>query len=296
MQPTDPRHGTYAGWHAHQKTNTPACAPCTKARRRYQKRIEVDHSRGIYRRIDPALARRHIERLYATGMGYKAIADAAGVAPRTIYRAAGLEPANSITRAATAAILAVPLDTPVTSGYRPAYGAIRRLRALVALGYPCGWLADELGMARSNMSTLIRTARPGRANTRVQAATWQAIDNLYQRLHMTPGPSDRARAMATGRGWVPPLAWDDVDDEQETPARVTEPAGRKAYLDHAAMERRYQGDRSVRLTAAEARAVIARCYRAGRSTGWIEQTLGMKPERHLSLEEWKAETEQEQVA
>lgn len=101
----------------------------------------------------------------------------------------------------------------------PAHGTVRRLRALNTLGWTLNDLADRLGLGAARVSQL--TA--GR-HTTVHHDTYTAVTALYAQLSMsvpTHHPAwllARTRKVAAGKGWAPPLAWDD--------AALDDPAGR----------------------------------------------------------------------
>lgn len=94
-----------------------------------------------------------------------------------------------------------------------ATGTARRLRALVAIGWTFDDLAHQLGYASKGSLRNITARRY------VSPATEKRVRALYDRLSMTHGPSSRSRAIARGRGWAPPLAWDDdsIDDPAAEP-------------------------------------------------------------------------------
>lgn len=85
-------------------------------------------------------------------------------------------------------------------------GTERRLQALVASGYSQAQIAREMSTHESWLSRLVN----GYGHS-VNAETVARVKQVYDRLAMTPGPSDRARRQARERGWAPPLAWDDDD-------------------------------------------------------------------------------------
>ena len=93
-------------------------------------------------------------------------------------------------------------------------GTERRLQGLVAIGYAQSEIAREMGAHESWVSRLI-----GGYGRSVNAATVARVREVYDRLAMTPGPSDRARRHARKHGWAPPLAWDEdtIDDPAATP-------------------------------------------------------------------------------
>ena len=93
-------------------------------------------------------------------------------------------------------------------------GTSRRLRALCAIGWPQAELARRSGLPTCTISHLVREdiARTSRRNAVL-------VHDLYERLSMTPGPSDWQRERAKRAGWAPPLAWDDdlIDDPDAEP-------------------------------------------------------------------------------
>lgn len=97
-----------------------------------------------------------------------------------------------------------------------ATGTARRIQALVYLGYTFGEIGAELGVSHD----VARHYAVSRAT--VRTATAQKVDALYERWSMTPAPESRrakyARTTAARNGWVPPLAWMDIDDPAERPA------------------------------------------------------------------------------
>lgn len=92
-------------------------------------------------------------------------------------------------------------------------GSQRRLRALMAIGYAERKLAAELGWTLRMVNGVVigehKTIRVSKAC---------AVADLYERLCGTAGDSQRTRGWAQRRGWLPPLAWDDIDDPAEVPS------------------------------------------------------------------------------
>lgn len=104
--------------------------------------------------------------------------------------------------------------------------ARRRLSALMALGWPIGWLAPELDMTEGGLRDLF--SGPQLRTTR---ETDRRIRELYDRLwNVTPvahTPSERmvvsrTRARAQMLGYDVPLAWDD--SELDAPLALQESA------------------------------------------------------------------------
>lgn len=156
--------------------------------------------------------RAHIRALTDTGMTYVEIAEACGLHRHTIGAVARGE--NGTVRAHTAqAILAV----------RPALtliGAIRRVRALTALG----WSAPAIAQAGQITTCTVGSYRRGEAQFLGPGAVgvvraWKALSmrvpaqvTRYEKSMVT-----RSQAWARREGWAPPLAWDNIDDPNERP-------------------------------------------------------------------------------
>lgn len=209
-------HGT----RAYRVANNCGCERCKAAHTAY----ENDRNRQIlYGRWEPYVdaepARAHMKALMAAGMGRRTIAARAGISQTAaaclLYGKGSRPPTRRIRRATAEALLSVRagIETLADSAAVDATGTVRRLRALVTIGYPQAHLAAELGVHPGNFSTLIL-----RAN-HVLASRARAVRALYDRLWNIPGPSSRARADAARRGWFPPLAWNDdtIDDPSATP-------------------------------------------------------------------------------
>lgn len=107
----------------------------------------------------------------------------------------------------------IPGELVPTLAVVDAVGTRRRLQALCALGYPQKLLGKLIGMPQRQLSAF-------NYQDRVAAVTALRVAQVYERLHMTPGPSDLCRQYARRRNWIPPLAWDDIDDPDEQPDLV----------------------------------------------------------------------------
>ena len=110
--------------------------------------------------------------------------------------------------------------------------------------------------------------------TRVSAAHHHAIAATYEALCGRFGTSGAARARAARLGWVPPWAWDDIDDPGEHPAcgNVLRVTRSDQVLDQVAVARAVAGD-PVALTVAERIAAITILAARGRSDAQIGALL-----------------------
>lgn len=127
----------------------------------------------------------------------------------------------------------------------PAVGTQRRVQSLVTLGHGFTDMAEALDVSAQAVHNL--------ANRRlayVRSTTAASVHDLFERWSMRL-PSEEtgiqrkraqyARTVGRKCGWPPPLAWDDIDDPDETPkglsvqhrahARLVATKGRRELLD-----------------------------------------------------------------
>lgn len=100
----------------------------------------------------------------------------------------------------------------------PALGAQRRLQALMRLGWSSHRIATEAGLPHRNHVWRILHGQKGKPTTWIQRSTDEWVREVYDRLSMTVPEGRyvaRTRAYAERMGWPPPLAWDDIDNDQE---------------------------------------------------------------------------------
>lgn len=228
--------------------------------------------------VDAAPVRDHVHQLRAAGIGTDQIAALAGVSPShvraLIYPTHAGRPPITRVRPRTAERLLSVTARDANRAARSlvdAPGTRRRLQALMATGWTLQRLADQLGRTPANLRRTLDAAQ-------VTAGTAAAVRHLYERLETTApthgSAADRAAARACRQeamrcGWLPPLAWDDIDtDPTPTPPVATEDA-----VDDVAVERAAAGDSSVALTAAEELEVVRRLTQGGRSTRQIAELL-----------------------
>ncbi|MBF6410929.1 helix-turn-helix domain-containing protein [Nocardia farcinica] len=108
-----------------------------------------------------------------------------------------------------------------------AIGAIRRLRALRMIGWPCPVLAERMAeWAPQPVSSGLLMQLTTRPPTLMTWEMWQATSILYERLSGTPGGSVRARYAAARYRWPAPLDWEghDINDPRVTVTASGPPA------------------------------------------------------------------------
>lgn len=193
----------------------------TRVAHRAGARNQSTSPHGEYQYVGAQCVRSHIATLRQAGMSDRQIAKLSSVSPSTVQiimdKRTG--PRVRLLSSTAAKILAVALPptspTAVADGaFTAAAGTARRLRALIAIGYTPHLLSRELGLASRHIYALFGE------RDRVPMATAQAVTGLFDRLEMTPGPSQPARGLARKLGWAPPLAWDEdsIDDPAADPA------------------------------------------------------------------------------
>lgn len=171
----------------------------------------------------PADEAREILTDLAARMSYSAIARALGTSHNyvtSIIRGKTLR----ISPQRAAEIRKIRLHRPADTSHVSPLGARRRLQALHALGYTWARLEGELGgYSLGAIKCLVHEQVPV-----IEARNDERIRAAYDRLSMILPTSDvpqersgiaRARNAARRKGWPPPLAWDNIDDPNERPAR-----------------------------------------------------------------------------
>jgi plasmid maintenance system antidote protein VapI len=176
-------------------------------------RLHLDYSRGKRRRTDATQTRAHIERLIAAGWLKTQIARTAGLNHHTVIDVLDGQP--TVANRVALAILSIPIgQPPADTRDTDATGTIRRLRALVAIGWPIAQLAPRIGLYETACGNIVRGEL-----RQVRTATAQAVAAVYRDLSRTPGPSNRTRILTAKKRWAPPAAWDDdrLDDPTAVP-------------------------------------------------------------------------------
>ncbi|MEV0344044.1 hypothetical protein AB0H49_34045 [Nocardia sp. NPDC050713] len=181
-------------------------------------------------RVSAEATREHVQRLRAAGLRPIQIAQLAGV-DRTTIGNVSREDWETVDAETAAAVLAVEVPDRVADvvdphARVPIHGAQRRIQSLVAYGYPQAHLARELGInpASSTMAALVGKPNVSNGSTgeSITAERERAVRDVFDRLQMVPGPSDRARAHGHQQGWPLPWEWDEdeIDRLDATPIRA----------------------------------------------------------------------------
>jgi transcriptional regulator with XRE-family HTH domain len=268
------------------------CHPCSKANAEAENWRERQKAYGRYNKYVPAgPVREHVRTLMDAGMGLKRIVAVTGVSQGTMWKLmygkrrpdGTCIPSRRVLRDTAEKLYTLdptwtgplPLADGAILTTDASYAVSRKLQALVALGWSMSELGRRLGI------THVRNAIPVvKGERRLTAATAKKADALYEQLSMTlPSETNqrqriaasRSRRYAKAHGWVPPLDLEAEDVELDD----------EPYLDEAAILRRLDGDKTVRLTPAEAAELVRRWQASGRPLNECERHTGINPHRHV---------------
>jgi transcriptional regulator with XRE-family HTH domain len=266
--PADHKHGLNGTCYVGHKCRCENCRAGNRARTAARNRAKLYGRYEAPRLVDAAPARAHVKLLSQYGMGWKQVATVAGVSVtgvntlmygRSEAGRRGKMPAL-IHKDKAAKILAVRPNIHVLAGGAlvPARGTHRRVQALVRQGWTQSKLAKRLGINGSNFTRMMNadsvTARVHLAAVNLFAQLWDQVPPHTE--HHDFIAYTRATNYAKAHRWLSPLAWDDIDLDDE-PA-VTEPDD---TADETAIALAIAGER-VRLTPEERRIAIRELHAA----------------------------------
>ncbi|WP_336642313.1 hypothetical protein [Microbacterium sp. MMO-56] len=257
----------------------------SETRRNYRRLQLKAYGRYDTGLVDADPVREHLIMLGEFGLGYKRVAAIAGLGITPVRNVIWGrqdpgprkgEMQKRIKRETAEAILAVKPDISLLAGGAriPARGAHRRLQALVARGWSQSKLSDRLGQGRGNFGLMMNRDH---VTADLHRRVAQLFDELWDQLPPNEEWRDkiaysRTIAYATQRRWLPPLAWDDIDNDIEPPVAVEETDEEGVDVDEMAVELAISGDR-VRLTPAERRECVRRLHASRWSDGRIAETI-----------------------
>jgi lambda repressor-like predicted transcriptional regulator len=223
------------------------CHDCQRIAARYDRRRRAAIAAGTWLpRASTDAVRAHVAMLRESGMSLNAIGRAAGISPKTIQEL----PERKYLHGPTAgAVLAVRPERELPArNMRPAIGSARRVQALGAIGWSFTEQGRQVGMHTQQVWEIAWAK-----SHLVTVTTADRIHDLFERLSATPGGSTRARNAAARHGWLPPLAWDDIDDPRAEPWRAD--IAEAEEVDEVAVARALAGQR-LRLNRSEQAAAL----------------------------------------
>lgn len=190
---------------------------------------------GIAAYVAPDRAAAHLQRLIDAGLNRGQVARLSGVNDLSLHNLQTRR-YDTIRVETEQKLLAVPLPGApfaVASGRSrvDSTGTVRRLRALIAMGYTQKFLAHRLGTHEPNLAQIVIGNHP-----LVLARTGRQVQELYRELsQQLPDPlSTRSVRRAKANGWLAPIWWDDdtIDDPAANPAkRGSRPSFTERYIE-----------------------------------------------------------------
>lgn len=241
------------------------CPDCCRIASAYDRKRRAAKRAGTWKpQVPQERVEEHLNGLLTAGATLPGIAEASGLPLRTLH---GIRRRKWVQGSTADAIFAVDrADAPPRSGHVSVIGASRRVRALAAIGWSLAEQARQLGVVTQQMSQFANETYPT-----ITAANDQTVRGLFERLCGTPGGSVRARNYAQRKGWLPPLAWDDLDDPDAVPSLGE---SRDDVVDEVAMERALSGEK-VELSDAELVAVLQAGVARGEPLSKLADRLGI---------------------
>lgn len=258
------------------------CRPCSEHRMKAEERRRKDKAYGRYDSglVDVEPVREHLLMLGEFGLGYKRVATLAGLGTTSVRNILWGrqdpgprkgEMLKRVKRETAQKILAVKPDIELLAAGQsiPSRGTHRRVQALVTRGWSQSKIAERIGMDRGNFGLMMK--RP-QVSVRVHRAVAAVFDELWDQLPPRDAWRDsiaysRTLRYARERRWLPPLAWDDIDNDVEPPV-PDEDTG----IDEMAVELALAGE-GVRLSPLERRECVRRLHAERWSDGRIAETI-----------------------
>lgn len=192
-----------------------SCRKANTAARAARKRLE---DAGFAGRVPARPVQAHLRRLLEANptLTIADLAAASGVARRSIGLILDADPDRTVNRSTAIKItrLVPKRVTPVPNLHAAAAGAgivtRRKIEALMAQGWPLTTLARLAGCSDTTLSF-------ANLHTGCSRDTATRVDQLFQRLKLTPGPSAWTAARAASLGCLPWAAWDDLNNPHTHP-------------------------------------------------------------------------------
>lgn len=223
----DHEHLHGQSWECYKKGRC-RCADCRARNATYarNRKKQMVYGRWDTNMVAAAPVREHIRMLQSHGFGVARIAEVSGAPVAAVNRVAFRAPytgklTRTIKRSTAEKILAVQpsVDDLADHARISAHGTHRRIQALVYMGWNMTYISRRLGMDKWNFGKLMH-------HETVRVHTFRAMRDLYEELwDEQPQPRTRndaevvrrTKKLARDRGWLSPLAWDEIDDPNEQP-------------------------------------------------------------------------------
>lgn len=200
--------------------------------------------------IDSRPVQEHIKALSDAGVSGKRLGELVGMPQASIWR---ITKQTQVLASTAEKILAInpsnARELAKDNAHFPSLGSRRRLQALQVLGHTGESLAREAGMNRRALIAV-------QSQDWVSGETARKIASLYERLHLTRGGSEATRRRSLLKGWVPPLAWENIDDPHEVPVMADDTDFAERWEEAIALgwsERRFAESLNANLSTVQTR-------------------------------------------
>jgi hypothetical protein len=217
-----PDHGTLSRY----KYRGCRCDECRDNYTAYQRTRYRKQAYGTWQPLlDATPVREHLIKLHNAGLSYQVIAESLGRHTPSITsfiydQGPKRRRRKRVTPELAAAILALkPGDVP--PGMIDATGTVRRIEALVAIGWPMRTLSTHVGVASPTINRIRGQKWVFRPTADGVARTYDALRDQKPEDHgVLPGSALKARNLAARNDWRDPLWWEDmggIDDPNFDP-------------------------------------------------------------------------------
>lgn len=213
-----PEHGTPARAKGRHADGIPRChcQPCRRAERAYDKRRRYLKATGRTLLVPAAPIADHLDALFAAGAGWVQLADLSEVSQSSLSKIRNRQQTR-IRRSVADRILSIKPGQGIPARRTvSAVGAVRRVRALMAVGHTLVSIRTAAHLDHTVMHGLVN----GHLTT-IWGSTHSSLAEAYRTLATRPGGNVRACRRAEREGWHDPLWWDDIghiDDPDFDPA------------------------------------------------------------------------------
>lgn len=176
--------------------------------------------------MDAAPVREHLQYLRSNGVGLRRVGELIGISRSSLFLI--LEDCGDRKRRQQVrtergrAILGLRpgIDTASDGALINAVGTLRRIRALMAIGFPQAFIARHMGMSDGNFSDFAKCPAVTARNARALRAVYDQLSTRNPAALGVPRASiTRSSRHAERENWPKPLEWDDdeIDDPTAQP-------------------------------------------------------------------------------
>lgn len=161
--------------------------------------------------VDISAVRAHLIMLREAGITKSQVCELTGLGIATVGRIINGRNTRGVVMKDTAdKILSIKVSDAIPKGFFDITVYRRKLQALIAIGWSKKALSELLGVGESNVNEIVSKRRKF-----ILAETARNVDELYEKISMKIGPCEKSKQIARNNCWLPPLAWDDIENINE---------------------------------------------------------------------------------